>query len=59
MTTAWRGDYWTATEKAAALLAWHCGYGSGFGQICLSHSDGTFAAFPAVAQKLAAAGWHP
>jgi len=33
MTTAWRGDYWTATEKAAALLAWHCGYGSGFGQI--------------------------
>lgn len=32
MANAWRGENWTATERAAALLAWHFGYGSGFGQ---------------------------
>lgn len=33
MANAWRGENRTATEKAAALLAWHFGYGSGFGQM--------------------------
>lgn len=33
MNNAWRGENWTAIEKAAALLAWHFGYGSGFGQV--------------------------
>ena len=47
MANAWRGENWTPTEKAAALLARHFGYGSGFGQV------------PAPQDFVAAMPWRP